>query len=114
MLLASEAPLVSLFPELSTPAHASLLETLRPAGSAGAVSPAPAEPASTPNQPLTRGQRLILFWNDTYASPGAFAGVGLGAMMDQIRHTPAKWDGRWQRLHPAFCHASMASWPPAM
>ena len=42
---------------------------------------------------LSRQDRLILFWNDTYASPGAFAGLSAGALVDQVRHTPAKWDG---------------------
>ncbi len=37
--------------------------------------------------------RFTLFWNDTYASPGAFAGLFAGALVDQIRHMPAKWDG---------------------
>ncbi len=90
VLVASGAPLESMFPEM--PAHALLLETLSPPSSVGAISPAPEDAPEGP-KPLTREQRLILFWNDTYASPGAYAGVGMGAVMDQIRHTPAKWDG---------------------
>jgi hypothetical protein len=54
-----------------------------------AIAPVPDAPAT----PLSRQERLILFWNDTYASPGAFAGLSAGALVDQIRHTPAKWDG---------------------
>ncbi len=46
-----------------------------------------------PAGPLTAKDRLTLFWNESYASPGAFAGVASGALMDQVRHTPAKWDG---------------------
>ncbi len=49
------------------------------------------EAPATP-QRLTRQDRLTLFWNDTYASPGAFAGLSAGALVDQVRHTPAKWD----------------------
>jgi hypothetical protein len=52
--------------------------------------PLPAEPEAP--RPLTGKDRLTLFLNDTYASPGAYAGLGAGAMIDQIRHTPAKWD----------------------
>jgi hypothetical protein len=48
---------------------------------------------SAPTPRLTPKDRWILFWNDTYASPGAFAGVFSGALVDQIHHTPAKWDG---------------------
>jgi hypothetical protein len=51
------------------------------------------EPVEAPvPHPLTGKDRLTLFLNDTYASPGAYAGLGAGAMIDQIRHTPAKWD----------------------
>jgi hypothetical protein len=42
---------------------------------------------------LTAQDRWILFWNDTYASPGAFAGLSAGALVDQLQHTPTKWDG---------------------
>jgi hypothetical protein len=48
---------------------------------------------SAPSPRLTPKDRWTLFWNDTYASPGAFAGVFSGALADQIHHTPAKWDG---------------------
>jgi len=53
--------------------------------------PKPVE-APEPQRPLTRMDRLTLFLNDTYASPGAYAGLGVGALIDQVRHTPAKWD----------------------
>jgi hypothetical protein len=53
--------------------------------------PRPVEPKQAP-RPLTGMDRLTLFLNDTYASPGAYAGLGAGAMIDQVRHTPAKWD----------------------
>ena len=50
------------------------------------------KPPETP-KPLTGHDRLTLFFNDTYASPGAFVGLSAGALIDQIRHEPAKWDG---------------------
>jgi hypothetical protein len=42
--------------------------------------------------PLTGKDRFTLFWNTTYASPGAFLALSAGAMVDEVRHTPAKWD----------------------
>jgi hypothetical protein len=59
-----------------------------------AISQAMATPvdAPEPRRPLSRMDRLTLFLNETYASPGAYAGLGAGAAIDQIRHTPAKWD----------------------
>jgi hypothetical protein len=51
------------------------------------------EAAPTKPAPLTTKGRLTLFWNETYASPGLWAGVAGGAMVDQVRHTPLKWDG---------------------
>jgi hypothetical protein len=48
--------------------------------------------APVPPHRLTRQDRFTLFWNDTYASPGAFVGLSAGALVDQVRHTPAKWD----------------------
>jgi hypothetical protein len=79
------------FPELLASSHDSLLATLAPASSVGSLS-APVSSASAPTPRLTRQDRLTLFWNDTYASPGAFAGLSAGALVDQVMHTPAKWD----------------------
>jgi hypothetical protein len=56
-----------------------------------AIPKPPAAPI--PVHPLTKMDRLTLFWNDSYASPGAFVGISAGALVDQVRHTPAKWDG---------------------
>lgn len=42
-------------------------------------------------KPLTGQQRLILFWNDTYNSPGAFLALSASALSDQITDTPAAW-----------------------
>jgi hypothetical protein len=67
----------------------SLLQGLTPAISEATAKP-PAAPTPAPR--LTRNDRLTLFWNDTYASPGAFVGLSAGAAIDQVRHTPAKWD----------------------
>jgi hypothetical protein len=90
VLIASGAPSESMFPGM--PQHGMLLEALGPAAvSTNPVSPASEEAPETPG-PLTGRQRLALFWNDTYASPGAYAGVGMGAMIDQMEHTPVKWD----------------------
>ncbi|HET6218407.1 MAG TPA: hypothetical protein VFE27_15385 [Acidobacteriaceae bacterium] len=95
VLVASEAlPEGGLFlPDLlAGSGHDALLQgmALTPEISQAAVKP-PAAPEPAPK--LTRQDRLTLFWNDTYASPGAFAGLSVGAFIDQVRHTPAKWDG---------------------
>ena len=84
---------VAFFPQLLASEHAALLQGLpmTPAISQGLPVP-PATPETEP-KPLTGKDRLILFWNESYASPGAFAGVAAGALVDQVRHTPAKWDG---------------------
>ena len=58
-----------------------------------AVPSVPVTPAVVPNPRLTVTDRFTLFFNDTYASPGAFAGLSVGALVDQVSHTPAKWDG---------------------
>jgi hypothetical protein len=94
VLVASEAmPSVGLFfPDLlAASGHNSLLQgmALTPEISRAIAAP-PAAPVPVPR--LTRQDRLTLFWNDTYASPGAFAGLSAGALVDQVRHTPAKWD----------------------
>jgi hypothetical protein len=52
-----------------------------------AISPdTPSAPASPAGMTSPR-----LFLNESYESPGAFAGLAAGAMVDQIRHTPAEW-----------------------
>jgi hypothetical protein len=70
--------------------------TLQGLGVTPAISQGLKVPEAAPTGPaprLTGKDRLTLFWNETYASPGAFAGVSAGALVDQARHTPAKWDG---------------------
>lgn len=89
VLIASGAPNESLFPGM--PEHGMLLESLGPVAATSPVAPEGDDAPVAPG-PLTGRQRLILFWNDTYASPSAYAGVGMGAVIDQIEHTPAKWD----------------------
>jgi hypothetical protein len=76
--------------ELLISGHDSLLGALPVTPEIRQAAP-PVPDAPTPQ--LTTRDRWTLFWNDTYASPGAFAGLFAGAMVDQIRHTPAKWDG---------------------
>jgi hypothetical protein len=87
ILVASEAA-----PEFLGYTQPSLLNGL---GITPAISqPLPLEPAKeVPAGPLTVKDRFTLFWNESYASPGAFVGVAGGALVDQMRHTPAKWDG---------------------
>jgi hypothetical protein len=84
---------VEFFPELVASSHQALLQGLpmTPSISQGL----PATPVTTETEPkrLTGMDRLTLFWNESYASPGAFVGVSAGALVDQLRHTPAKWDG---------------------
>jgi hypothetical protein len=87
VLIASEAA-----PDFLGYTHPSLTNGLgiRPAIS----QPVPLEPTpEVPQGPLTAKDRLTLLWNESYASPGMFVGVAAGALMDQMRHTPAKWDG---------------------
>ena len=95
VLVASESmPDAGLFlPELLAGSHSALTQglSMSPAISEGLRSE-PAKPDPTP-APLTGKDRLILFWNESYASPGMFVGVGAGALMDQMRRTPTKWDG---------------------
>ena len=93
VMVASEAMPEGLFlPDLlAGSGHDSLLQGL---GMTPEISQAIPKPPETPEptRPLTRMDRLTLFLNDTYASPGAYAGLSAGAMIDQVRHTPAKWD----------------------
>jgi hypothetical protein len=87
VLMASEAA-----PEFLGSTHPALLQAL---GITPAISqPVPLEPTpEVPLGPLTAKDRLTLFWNESYASPGMFVGVAAGALVDQMRHTPTKWDG---------------------
>jgi hypothetical protein len=95
VLVASEnMPDAGLFlPELLAGSHEALAQglSMTPAISQGLRSETP-QPEPAP-APLTGKDRLILFWNESYASPGMFVGVGAGALVDQMRHTPTKWDG---------------------
>jgi hypothetical protein len=84
-----------MFPELFSGSHNALVTglvqglPLTPAlSSATPIAPDPEAPAPR----LTGKDRLTLFWNTTYASPGAFAGLAAGAFIDQVRHTPVQWD----------------------
>jgi hypothetical protein len=92
VLVASEALPDGLFPDLlAGGGHDALLQGLAMTPEISQAVPQPAEAPATA-RPLTRQDRFTLFWNDTYASPGAFAGLSAGALVDQVRHTPAKWD----------------------
>ena len=71
--------------------HDSLLQGLAMTPEISQAIPKPPA-APVPVHRLTKMDRLTLFWNDTYASPGAFVGLSAGAFVDQVRHTPAKWD----------------------
>ena len=91
VLVASEALPAGLFPDLlAASGHDVLLQGLGIAPEIVQAIPKP--PPETP-KPLTAQDRVALFWTDTYASPGAFAGLFAGAMVDQIRNVPAKWNG---------------------
>jgi hypothetical protein len=91
VLVASEALPAGLFPDLlAASSHDALLQGLGIASEIAQAMPAPTPEAP---EPLTIQDRLALFWTDTYASPGAFAGLFAGAMVDQIRNVPAKWNG---------------------
>jgi hypothetical protein len=81
-------PVSSLFPEA---AKTELPESPTPAVS-NAITPEGSQAAGAAAwQPLTPAQRLILFWNDTYGSPGAFLALSAGSFVDQIRGIPAAW-----------------------
>jgi hypothetical protein len=95
VMVASETmPGADFFPELLASSHPALVQGLpmTPAISEGLMS-TPAKPEPAAPHPLTGMDRLTLFWNETYASPGAWVGVSTGALVDQLRHTPPKWDG---------------------
>jgi len=93
VLVASEAMPEGILPDLlAGSGHDSLLQGLAMTPEISQAIPKPPA-APEPVHKLTKMDRLTLFWNDTYASPGAFVGLSAGAMVDQVRHTPAKWDG---------------------
>ena len=90
VLIASDALPAGLFPDLvGRSGHDALLQGLGIAPEIVQALPAP--PPKAP-KPLTLPDRIALLWTDTYASPGAFAGLFAGAMVDQIRNVPAKWN----------------------
>ena len=78
------------FPASVAPGLESSSQGVAPASSES--NPAGSAASSTGPRPLTAQDRLTLFLNTTYASPGAFMALSAGAMVDQIMHTPAKWD----------------------
>jgi hypothetical protein len=84
---------VEFFPELLASNHQALLQGLPMTPAISQGLPTPAVTQETEPKPLTGKDRLTLFWNESYASPGAWVGVASGALADQMRHTPAKWDG---------------------
>lgn len=95
--LPNSTPLVA---EVALPPVSSLLpdtaKTELPESPTPSVSKASAPennqpPGATAWQPLTPGQRLILFWNNTYNSPGAFLALSAGSLVDQMRGAPAAW-----------------------
>ncbi len=90
VLVASDALPAGLFPDLlAASGHDALLQGLGIAPEIAQAAPKP--PPETP-KPLTMQDRLTLLWTDTYASPGAFAGLAAGALADQIRNVPVKWN----------------------
>jgi hypothetical protein len=91
VLVASDALPAGLFPDLlAASGHDALLQGL---GIAPEIAQAIPKPLPETPKPLTRQDRLTLFWNDTYASPGAFVGLSAGALVDQVRNVPVKWNG---------------------
>jgi hypothetical protein len=90
VLVASDALPARLFPDLlAASGHDGLLQGL---GIAPEIAQAIPKPPPDAPKPLTMQDRVVLLWNDTYASPGAFAGLFAGAMVDQIRNVPVKWN----------------------
>jgi hypothetical protein len=90
VLVASDALPAGLFPDLlAASGHDALLQGL---GIAPEISQAVPKPPPEAPKPLTLPDRIALLWTDTYASPGAFAGLFAGAMVDQIRNVPVKWN----------------------
>ena len=82
----------TVFPGVAGASHDALLQGLGMTPRISQAMPTAPRTRPCPIRRLTGKDRLTLFWNDTYASPGAFAGLSAGALVDQVRHTPAKWD----------------------
>ena len=113
VLVASEAMPEGILPDLlAGSGHDSLLQGLAMTPEISQAIPEAAA-APVPVHKLTKMDRLTLFWNDTYASPGAFVGLSAGALVDQVRHTPAN-GMRTEVAIPGVLPANMASSPPAM
>jgi hypothetical protein len=92
VLIASEALPEGILPDLlAGGGHDSLLQGMAMTPEISQAIPKPPA-APVPVHQLTKMDRLTLFWNDTYASPGAWVGLSAGAFVDQVRHTPAQWD----------------------
>jgi hypothetical protein len=90
VLVASEALPAGMFPDLlAVSGHDALLTGL---GIVPEIVQALPQPPPEAPKPLTMQDRVTLFWTDTYASTGAFAGLFAGAMVDQIRNVPVKWN----------------------
>lgn len=62
-------------------------------------------------RPLTGRERLALFWNDTYGSPGAFLALSVSAMAGQMQDKPAQWsaDGNGYTRHFASAYGQLAA-----
>ncbi len=95
VLVASEAAPGGdgLFPELLGGTHPAMEQAFHVMPVIRQALPTPLEEMPATPVPLTGKDRLLLFWSETYATPGLWVGVGAGALVDQLRHTPLKWDG---------------------
>ncbi|HEV2273527.1 MAG TPA: hypothetical protein VGR96_05140 [Acidobacteriaceae bacterium] len=77
--------------------HANEQESQAAVPGGGAIPEAPlpgastAEYASAAHEPITVEERLLLFWDDTYNSPGAFVALSVSAMIDQLSNQPETW-----------------------
>jgi hypothetical protein len=62
-------------------------------------------------RPLTGRERLALFWNETYNSPGAFLALSFSALAGQIEDKPAQWseDGQGYTRHFASAYGQLAA-----
>jgi hypothetical protein len=82
-------------PSLMTEPQEVALPDLPPVDVSSSTSPSPPPAVEQIRgaawKPLTGQQRLILFWNNTYNSPGAFLALSASALTDQMTNTPAAW-----------------------